>query len=186
MPARFNTEKQTDKEEYYVREFVDLINPKIEELGYKITTQANLPYTNYCDKIDETGKGLDYPKGQKLYTTDALIYKPLPDENRIPLVVLEGKIRTQTTHDVITYTKKAADHKNVLPHLQYGFIVLKAKNKEFPDFYYQHAGFDFEEIFPENESPEQAQARIDKFIAELARQIEKAKEKHREFFKTEV
>ena len=186
MAINLKAEEQEGTEQYEIKKFVDLIRPEIENLGYKITTQAVLPYTNFCDKINEAGKGLDYTKGQKAYVTDALIYEPLANGDSIPLVVLEGKIKTQTTHDVITYTEKAKAHKNVFPHLRYGFIVLEAKGEKFPDFYYQHAGFDFEEVFPSNETPEQTQIRTNEFVAELTSQIKKAKEKHQRFFKSEA
>lgn len=186
MAINLKAEEQEGTEQYAIKQFVDLIRPKIEELGYKITTQAILPYTNFCDKIDETGKGLNYTKGQKAYATDALIYEPLSNGNRIPLVVLEGKIKTQTTHDIITYTEKAKAHKNVFPHLRYGFIVLNAKGEEFPDFYYQHSGFDFEEVFPSSETPEKAQTRTNAFVAEVIRQIEKARERYQRFFKAGI
>lgn len=181
MAINLKAEEQEGTEQYEIKKFVDLIRPEIEKLGYEITTQAVLPYANFCDKIDEAGKGLDYIKGQKAYATDALIYEPVANGDRIPLIVLEGKIKTQTTHDIITYTEKAKAHKNVFPHLRYGFIVLNAKGEEFPDFYYQHAGFDFEEVFPSNETPEQAQVRTNEFVAELARQIKKAKKDIRGF-----
>ena len=186
MAINLGAEEREGTEQYAVKQFVDSIRPEIEELGCKITTQAILPYTNYCDKIDETGKGIDYPKGKKAYAVDALIYELLPNGDRIPLVVLEGKIKGQTTHDVITYTEKAKAHKNVFPHLRYGFIVLNAKEDEFPNFYYQHAGFDFEEVFPSSETFEQSQVRANDFVAELARQIKKAKENHQRFFKSEA
>ena len=110
MAINLKAEEQEGTEQYAIKKFVDLIRPEIENLGYKITTQAVLPYTNFCDKINEAGKGLDYAKGQKAYVTDALIYEPLANGDSIPLVVLEGKIRTQTTHDVITYTGKVSSH----------------------------------------------------------------------------
>ncbi len=107
MAINLKAEEQEGTEQHAIKQFVDLIRPEIEKLGCKITTQAILPYTNFCDKINEVGKGLDYTKGQKAYATDALIYEPLANGDRIPLVVLEGKIKTQTTPNEITYTEKA-------------------------------------------------------------------------------
>lgn len=186
MAINLKAETQEDTEQYEIKNFVDLIRPEIAKLGVEISTQVILPYTNFCNKISETGKGINYDKGQKVYATDALIYEPLENGEKIPLVVIEGKIKTQTTHDVITYTEKAKAHKNIFPHLRYGFIVLKSRENEFPNFYYQHSDFDFEENFPANETPEQAQVRVTKFIEELTRQIEKARTSYQRFFGSEA
>jgi hypothetical protein len=37
--------------------------------------------------------------------------------------VIECKLKTVTTHDALTYSAKAATHKNVHPYLRYGIIV---------------------------------------------------------------
>jgi hypothetical protein len=55
------------------------------------------------------------------FQTDILIEKAM-----IPLVVIEVKYRKFTTHDVITYSSKAFKHKELFPHLRYGFVVGEA------------------------------------------------------------
>lgn len=163
------------------------IRTQINEMGCEIETQVNLPYTNFCDRIDADEQGVDYVRGKLYYTTDVLIYKKLEDGGKIPLVVVEGKIKRYTTHDVIVYSEKARAHKTVFPHLQYGFVVLNAENCEFKMLrYYVHSNFDFEEIFPEDEILEQKEVRIAKFVEMLSRQVDLAKEKYRRFFGSEI
>ena len=183
MAINTKAETRDGTEQYAIKNFVDLIRPQIEGLGYKITTQANLPYTNFCDRLDVNGKGLDYGKGKKSYAVDVLIYRELENDEKVPLVVVEGKIRGYSTHDIITYSEKARTHKSVFPHIQYGFIVLDAVDRNFmPLRYYLHSGFDFEEIFPNSEDEISHENRINKFIEKLKNQIDIAEEKHRIFF----
>ncbi len=183
MAINTKAEGRDGTEQCMVKEFVDLIRPQIENLGYKITTQASLPYTNFCDRIDGNNKGIDFGKGKKYYAVDILIYRELKNDEKVPLVIIEGKIKGHSTHDVITYSEKARTHKSVFPHIQYGFIVLDAVDRNFmPLRYYLHSGFDFEEIFPSSEDEISHKNRINEFIEKLKNQIEMAEEKHRIFF----
>lgn len=183
MAINTKAEGREGTEQYTIKQFVDLIRPQIEELGYRITTQANLPYTNFCDRIDSNDKGIDYSKGKKSYAVDVLIYRELANGEKIPLVVIEGKIKGYSTHDVITYSEKARTHKSVFPHLQYGFIVLDACDQDFmPLRYHLHSGFDFEEIFPNAENATKHSERINSFVSQLSDQIKLAEKKHQTFF----
>lgn len=183
MAINTKAETRDGTEQYAIKNFVDLIRPQIEGLGYKITTQANLPYTNFCDRLDVNGKGLDYGKGKKSYAVDVLIYRELENDEKVPLVVVEGKIRGYSTHDIITYSEKARTHKSVFPHIQYGFIVLDANDDDFmPLRYYLHSTFDFEEIFPNSEASDEQANRINSFIRQLEDQIKIAERKHKIFF----
>lgn len=170
-------------EQWMIEQFVNLIRPQIESFGYKISPQQPLPYTNFCDRIDENNRGIDYAKGKKYYATDVLIYRELENGEKVPLVVLEGKIKGYSTHDVITYSEKARTHKAVFPHLQYGFIVLDADDQDFmPMRYYSHSTFDFEELFPNTEDEIAYNDRIARFVEELKRQIGIAEKKYHIFF----
>lgn len=182
MATNTIAENRPGTEQYAVKQFADLIRPRIEELGYKITTQINLPYVNFCDRIDENNKAIDHGKGKKAYAVDALIYREVEDNEKIPLVVIEGKTRSYSSHDVITYSDKAKHHKTVFPHLQYGFVVLDATSKNLTLRYHLHSEFDFGEIFPKAESATDHDRRIANFIEELKRQIETAEQKHKIFF----
>lgn len=175
--------KQPGTEEYAIELFVKSIRPQIESLGCKITTQINLPYANFCDRIDGSGKAIDHGKGKKSYAVDILIYRELENEEKIPLIVIEGKIKSHSSHDAITYSEKARHHKTVFPHLRYGFIVLNAKDNEFKLRYHLHSGFDFEEIFPDKETIQEHDNRVANFLRLLEDQIKIAERKHQIFFK---
>lgn len=165
--------------------FVERIRPEVEKLGCKITTQFPLAYTNFCDRINDQKRGVDYRNGKAYYAIDILVYYELENEEKIPLVAIEGKINSYNTHDVIVYSEKARTHKAVFPHLQYGFIVLRSVDQHFhPMRYYMHSGFDFEEVFPVNEEENARAERTRLFIERLAEQIEEAKRKHKIFFRS--
>jgi hypothetical protein len=78
-------------------------------------------------------------RGQYAFQTDILIEKR---GYSIPLVVLELKSGAFTSHDVITYSAKAARHKEIYPYLRYGFVVVgtEALSRKFLT---HNAGFDF-------------------------------------------
>jgi hypothetical protein len=58
-------------------------------------------------------------RGHYAFQTDILIAK-----ESLPLVVVELKLGSFSTHDVITYSWKAERHKRVYPYLRYGFVVV--------------------------------------------------------------
>jgi len=60
-------------------------------------------------------------RGQYAFQTDLLIE---PRASSIPLVVIEVKIGSYSTHDIITYSSKASRHKDIYPYLRYGFVVV--------------------------------------------------------------
>lgn len=188
MATNTGAENRPGTEQYEVKRFVDSIRPQIEEFGYKITTQVNLPYAIFCDRIDKTSRAIGDSKGKKVYAVDVLIYREVNDGEKNPLVVIEGKIISHSSHDAITYSEKARQHKTVFPHLRYGFIVLKARDNEFKLRYHLHSGFDFEEIFPEaeGENSEQHDARVANFIRQLEEQIKIAERRHKIFFRSSL
>ena len=63
----------------------------------------------------------------------------------LPLVVIEIKYGSFSTHDVLTYSEKALKHKEIYPYLRYGLLIGQ-KNKEiaiFNRFFTHNKGFDF-------------------------------------------
>ena len=102
----------------------------------------------YRIEVDTFGKvshdGLDAPRrGQYAFQTDILITK-----GEIPLVVVELKSGSFSTHDVITYSWKAERHKQVYPYLRYGFAVvgLDILGRRFVT---HNQGFDFAMALPD-------------------------------------
>jgi hypothetical protein len=63
---------------------------------------------------------------QNAYQTDLLISEQFTGSTDwVPRVVVEFKLGTVTTHDALTYSAKAAMHKNVHPYLRYGIVIGK-------------------------------------------------------------
>ena len=61
-----------------------------------------------------------------------------------PRVVVEAKIDSITTHDAITYSQKANEHRSVYPYLRYGVMLGNRKNHPLPGRLYRHGTqFDF-------------------------------------------
>jgi hypothetical protein len=114
--------------------------------GYRVHVGKSILY-----KIEVNASGqvepnsVDSPtRGQYAFQTDILIEKDTPS---IPLVVIELKSGGFSTHDVITYSSKAARHKDIYPYLRYGFIVvgLSVLSRKFVT---HNQGFDFAMAIP--------------------------------------
>jgi hypothetical protein len=48
----------------------------------------------------------------------------------VPRVVVEFKLGGFTTHDALTYSAKAATHKNVHPYLRYGVVIARGQARQ--------------------------------------------------------
>jgi hypothetical protein len=108
---------------------------------YLVHQGANLLYRIEIDgagKISNDGEGAP----RRGFQTDILVVKA-----GIPLVVVELKSGTFSSHDVITYSFKAQRHKQVYPYLRYGFAVvgLEAPGRR---FVIHNEGFDFAVALP--------------------------------------
>ncbi|QWG22198.1 hypothetical protein KMZ93_19765 [Bradyrhizobium sediminis] len=102
----------------------------------------------YWIEVNTSGKishdGLDAPRrGQYAFQTDILITK-----GETPLVVVELKSGSFSTHDVITYSWKAERHKQVYPYLRYGFAVVGVDILG-RRFVTHNEGFDFAVALPD-------------------------------------
>lgn len=96
----------------------------------------------YKIEVDTSGHlthdSLESPKrGHYAFQTDILITK-----DDLPLVVIELKSGSFSSHDVITYSWKAMRHKQIYPYLRYGFVVagVDALGRRFVT---HNEGFDF-------------------------------------------
>ena len=77
------------------------------------------------------------------YQTDLLVSEGT-DQKWTPRLIIEAKINSVTTHDVITYSQKAAEHKTVHPYLRYGILVGNRKHHPLPGRLFRHGiHFDF-------------------------------------------
>ena len=146
-----------NREEKWVEKIKDLLNEHFKGIKYHAETQVGLPYDIMLmefKKIDSKKDGHlnltdnDKSKNNKKdsFTTDLLIYEDLPDGNIIPRVVIEAKIKDATTHDVITYAKKAIKHRALMPALRYG-LMIGANNSESLTWKHFAHGTDFDFMF---------------------------------------
>lgn len=78
------------------------------------------------------------------YETDLLVFDDLGEDSWTPRVIIECKLGSVTTHDAITYSAKAATHKQVHPYLRYGILIGHRKDFAIPGRLFRHgAYFDF-------------------------------------------
>lgn len=105
-------------------EVVGIINEKLKEEfpNQLLFAEAgkSLLYANEVYEYTSEGDGKIEKMG---FRTDILIFEKFLNGTWKPRVVIETKIRGVTTHDAITYSKKAANHKAVHPYLRYGIFI---------------------------------------------------------------
>ena len=78
------------------------------------------------------------------YETDILVGEHITDQIWKPRIIIEAKIGRITTHDAITYSRKALTHKNVHPYLRYGILIGNRSHHPLPGRLFRHGeNFDF-------------------------------------------
>lgn len=99
--------------------------------NYSVKSNYSLPYKSR--RI--------HPKHTKdrSYKTDISIWEK--KENGKPLVILELKVGSGNTHDIIAYSHKALTHKIDYPYLRYGYVTNRAYLE--PKNFWHGEGFDF-------------------------------------------
>ncbi len=132
------------------REWVKSIIPKLQEslqnilpkkIVVRVTDGRKLPYAYEVMKYQ--GNDPDISMLSR-YETDIMISEILSEEEWIPRVIIECKLNSVSTHDAITYSKKASTHKNVHPYLRYGILMGHRKHYPLPGRLIRHgANFDF-------------------------------------------
>lgn len=140
------SEAQKGKQsEYAAASYVKQVLASELSADYQVRQGANLLYRIEIGTSGQTSNdGRRAPRrGQYAFQTDILIEK-----GDIPLVVIELKAGSFSTHDVITYSWKAQRHKQVYPYLRYGFAVIgvEALGKRFIT---HNEGFDFAAAIPD-------------------------------------
>lgn len=95
---------------------------------YAVCIGKSILYKIEVDSLGNmTPQSLTIPmRGKYAFQTDILVEKR---ETSVPLVVVELKSGSFTTHDVITYSAKAMQHKGIYPYLRYGLLVVGATKK---------------------------------------------------------
>jgi hypothetical protein len=114
--------------------FVKLFETTARELltGLSIQKGANLLYEITLDNnLELTNTDFKNPKrGSSAFQTDICIF-----DKKYPRVVIEFKTQI-STHDVITYSYKAGQHKKIYPGLRYGMLASEIEN--IPDRFFIH------------------------------------------------
>lgn len=137
------------RETEWVELVANAMRPELVVSGhsFKIRTQAKIPYgyeIRAYRKEPETE--------EILFATDFLVVEEHPDGSWKPRVVAEAKVGSVTTHDAITYSHKAANHKSVFPYLRYGIMLGNRQHYPLPGRLYRHGTqFDFMISFKEYE-----------------------------------
>ena len=113
----------------------------------KIQTQLKIPYGYEIRAYREE------PETEAMsFATDFIVVEDYPDGSWKPRVVVEAKVDSITTHDAITYSRKAADHKSVFPYLRYGIMLGNRRHYPLPGRLYRHGTqFDFMISFKDHE-----------------------------------
>lgn len=136
-----------------------------------VETLNKVPYANEILSYDSNFKIKD--SKQTPFETDLLIYEKVDDTIK-PRVVIEAKILKVTTHDAITYSYKAQNHKNVTPYLRYGIMLGKRETYPLPGRLFRHgANFDFMISFIDYELN---QNEVEAFIELLKKEIAYSKQ----------
>ncbi len=113
------------RETEWVELVADAVRPSLEVSGQPLTikTQVKIPYGYEILAFREK------PETEEIsFATDFIVVERYPDGSWKPRVVIEAKVSSVTTHDAITYSHKAANHKSVFPYLRYGIMLGKRQH----------------------------------------------------------
>jgi hypothetical protein len=118
--------------------------------GYEAKSGVNLQHSIIFGKNGEVWpSGVRALGSKKLYAYQADIV--VREKNgKVPLVAVELKCGAgagYTTHDVLTYSAKAARHKELYPYLRYGMAIAGARPIG-RKFFFTNTALDFVVAFP--------------------------------------
>jgi hypothetical protein len=91
----------------------------LDDCQVRVCAHERLTYAYEVLSYDKEARRVPCSSG---FQTDLLIYDTNQREDWIPRVVVECK-QGITTHDALTYSTKAALHKQVHPYLRYGILI---------------------------------------------------------------
>lgn len=97
----------------------DLSKYSLQGSTIDVTDGRRLAYK--CEVLGYSSDDRPEPELSK-YETDLLLSDKNSEGHWVPRVVIECKLKINT-HDALTYSAKAATHKNVHPYLRYGILV---------------------------------------------------------------
>jgi len=136
------------QETEWVELIADSVRPELANSDGSLTvkTQFKIPY-GYEIRAYRNGQE---PEAETIsFATDFIVIEGTEDRWK-PRVVVEAKVGSITTHDAITYSHKAANHKSVFPYLRYGIMLGSRGHHPLPGRLYRHGTqFDFMISFKE-------------------------------------
>ncbi len=139
------------------KQWVKSLLPRLQESLAILRNSESTVVIESGKKLAYARETMSYDHGEPVdhhqmsYQTDLLVYDLLTDNKWVPRVVIEAKIEGVTTHDALTYSSKAATHKQVHPYLRYG-IIIGGLGKSLPPRLVRHgAYFDFMMVFDQFE-----------------------------------
>jgi hypothetical protein len=91
----------------------------VNDWKVRAAAHERLTYASEVLRYDKEGRKEPHTCG---FQTDLLVYDTNEQEDWIPRVAIECK-QGITTHDALTYSTKAALHKQVHPYLRYGLLI---------------------------------------------------------------
>ncbi len=140
----------------------DLCEPGNLEVEVKL----KLPYS--CEIVSYEGDSPETPNTVN-FQTDLGIKEMREDGHWVPRVIIEAKVNSISTHDAITYSQKAEEHRMIHPYLRYGVMLGNRNDKPLPGRLYRHGReFDFMMSFREFEPTEEEMAAfVDLLAAEV-------------------
>ena len=126
-------------EREWVGQVEELLRKHLHLMRIRVVTGLRIAYgseiTAYREVPDVTPRD---------YQTDLAIVEDIEDGSWVPRVIVEAKISNITTHDAITYSRKADSHRTVHPYLRYGVMLGNRGKLPLPGLLYRHgSGFDF-------------------------------------------
>jgi len=133
-------------EKEWVNSFISELQERMQTVALKESTVrveagCKLPY---AFEVQDYRSSEPDEQSISRYETDVLIFDQFNEDKWVPRVVIECKRRSVTTHDALTYSTKAATHKNVHPYLRYGILLGNRRHYPLPARLIRHgANFDF-------------------------------------------
>jgi hypothetical protein len=154
-------------------EWVELIASRLRELpwwnqeGLSLPTGLKIPYG--CEILSYGPEGASPEPKTIGYETDLAVIQKVQDQRWKPRVVVEAKLGSITTHDAITYSQKAAAHREVHPYLRYGIMLGDRQHYPLPGRLYRHGTqFDFMISF---RGTEPSEAELTTFVEVLQAEV---------------
>ncbi|WP_044561431.1 hypothetical protein [Azospirillum sp. B4] len=135
-------------EKSFVRRACSFVNQENVLNGAQACYGQRLDYASYCWEYDVENAPVHTGSRRRQYETDLLIYDEKPNQSWTPLVIVEFKYRSVTTHDLLAYGAKAEAHRSRHPYIRYG-LTVGGWDKPFQGRMFAHgAPFDFMAIMP--------------------------------------